>query len=78
MTVIAFLFLGQKFALMEEKIIVALVLHHFHIQALHKPSDFALLPELILRPRDGIRLAMEEVDIELGVVHVLNQEHNNR
>lgn len=41
---------------MEEKIIVSSVLRNFRVQALDKPSDLALLTELILRPRDGIRL----------------------
>ena len=47
---------GQKFAMMEEKIILASVLRRFHIKSLDKPGDISILTELILRPRDGIRL----------------------
>lgn len=50
--------LGQKFALMEEKVIVASVLRHFNIEALDKPEDIPLLAELILRPRDGNRVRL--------------------
>lgn len=45
---------------MEEKIILSLILRHFHIKALDKPTDLVLLTELILRPRDGIRLSMTQ------------------
>ena len=41
---------------MEEKIILACVLRRFHVKSLDKAEDMALLTELILRPRDGIRL----------------------
>lgn len=49
---------GQKFAMMEEKIILASVLRHFHVRALDEPEDIVLLSELILRPRDGIRVQL--------------------
>jgi cytochrome P450 len=49
---------GQKFALMEEKIILASVLRRFHVKALDKPSDVPIVTELILRPLDGIRLRL--------------------
>lgn len=41
---------------MEEKIVLATVLRRFHVKSLDKPDDLLLLGELILRPRDGIRL----------------------
>lgn len=41
---------------MEEKIILASVLRRFHVKSLDKADDMPLLAELILRPRDGIRL----------------------
>ncbi|XP_046655352.1 cytochrome P450 4c3-like [Daphnia pulicaria] len=50
--------IGQKFALMEEKIILASVLRRFHVKALDKPSDVPIVTELILRPLDGIRLRL--------------------
>ena len=43
---------------MEEKVIIASVLRKFQVEALEKPEDIALLIELILRPRDGIRLRL--------------------
>jgi cytochrome P450 len=43
---------------MEEKIILASVLRRFHIKSLDKPEDLPLLIEVILRPRDGIRLQL--------------------
>ena len=50
--------IGQKFALMEEKTIIASVLRRFQLEAFEKPEDIPLLVELILRPRDGIRLRL--------------------
>ncbi len=41
---------------MEEKSIIASVLRHF--EAFEKPEDIALLAEVILRPRDGLRLRL--------------------
>lgn len=43
---------------MEEKVILASVLRHFHIQSLEKQENIVILAELILRPRDGIRLRL--------------------
>ncbi|KAK4029580.1 hypothetical protein OUZ56_022559 [Daphnia magna] len=48
--------IGQKFAMMEEKVILASVLRRFHVKALDKPENLPILAELILRPRDGIRV----------------------
>ncbi|EFX87732.1 hypothetical protein DAPPUDRAFT_192258 [Daphnia pulex] len=50
--------IGQQFALMEEKIVLASVLRRFQIKSLDKPEDLPLLVEVILRPRDGIRLQL--------------------
>ena len=49
---------GQKFALMEEKIILSSIFRNFHVKALDKREELILLIELILRPRDGIRLRL--------------------
>lgn len=51
-------YLGQKFALMEEKVVIASVLRRFHIEIIDKREDLVILGELILRPRDGIRLRL--------------------
>ncbi len=49
---------GQKFALMEEKIILSSIFRNYHVKALDKREELILLIELILRPRDGIRLRL--------------------
>lgn len=49
---------GQKFALMEEKVILSYILRNFHVEAVDKREELILLFELILRPRDGIRLRL--------------------
>ncbi len=48
--------IGQKFALMEEKVILSYIFRNFHVQAVDKREEMILLFELILRPRDGVRL----------------------
>ncbi|XP_046451576.1 cytochrome P450 4c3-like isoform X1 [Daphnia pulex] len=50
--------IGQKFALMEEKVILSSIFRNFHIKALDKREELILLIELILRPRNGIRLLL--------------------
>nr|CAH0105057.1 unnamed protein product [Daphnia galeata] len=50
--------IGQKFALMEEKIILSSIFRNYHVKALDKREELILLIELILRPRDGIRLRL--------------------
>ena len=47
---------GQKFALMEEKVVLASIFRKFHVTAVDKREELQLLGELILRPRDGIRV----------------------
>ena len=42
--------------MIEEKIIVASVLRRFHVKSMDRSNDIVLLAELILRPRDGIRI----------------------
>lgn len=49
---------GQKFALMEEKVLLASILRHFTVQSISKREELILTGELILRPRDGIMLRL--------------------
>lgn len=49
---------GQRFALMEEKCLLASIFRHFDVKALDNREDIVLMAELILRPRDGIRVQL--------------------
>ena len=50
---------GQRFALLEEKSILSAIFRNFHVRSLDKREEIILLSELILRPRDGIRVHLE-------------------
>lgn len=43
---------------MEEKVVLASIFRNFYIESLDKREDLILIGELILRPRDGIRLRL--------------------
>ena len=43
---------------MEEKVVLSHVLRSYNVKSLDKPEDITLLAELILRPRDGIKLRL--------------------
>lgn len=49
---------GQKYAVMEEKVVLASVLRHFHLESLEKREDLVLIGELVLRPRDGFKVRL--------------------
>nr|XP_004666458.1 cytochrome P450 4V2 [Jaculus jaculus] len=46
--------IGQKFAIMEEKVILACVLRQFWVECTQKREDLGLSGDLILRPNKGI------------------------
>ncbi|XP_069780622.1 cytochrome P450 4V2-like [Narcine bancroftii] len=46
--------IGQKFALIEEKVILSSILRRFQVEAKQSCDELHPLGELILRPRDGI------------------------
>lgn len=48
--------IGQKFALLEEKSVISAVLRNYKIEAIDRREDLTLLGELILRPKDGLRV----------------------
>lgn len=54
--------IGQKFAILEEKVIISSVLRKYRIEAVDRREDLTLLGELILRPKDGlaVRIAIRE------------------
>ncbi|XP_029710556.1 cytochrome P450 4c3-like [Aedes albopictus] len=48
--------IGQKFAILEEKIVLSTVLRKFRIEAVERREDVKLLGDLVLRPRDGLKI----------------------
>ena len=46
--------IGSKFAQLEEKVVLATVLHHFEIRSDQCPEDTKPNGELILRPAGGV------------------------
>lgn len=52
--------IGQKFALMEEKIVLASVIRSYRITTQQKFVDLALTGELILRPENGVLVSLSK------------------
>lgn len=53
--------IGQKFAMLEIKTVVANVLRHFEVDyAGDKNDEFLLIAELILRPKDPLMFKLKE------------------
>ncbi|XP_075217292.1 cytochrome P450 4c3 isoform X2 [Lycorma delicatula] len=50
--------IGQKFALLEEKSVASSILRKYRVEAVDRREDLTLLGELILRPKNGIRLKL--------------------
>nr|CAH0113094.1 unnamed protein product [Daphnia galeata] len=48
--------IGQKFAMMEQKVILANIFRNFHVQVKDHRDEIVLMNEVVLRPRDGINL----------------------
>ncbi|XDV14815.1 hypothetical protein PO909_014998 [Leuciscus waleckii] len=51
--------IGQRFAIMEEKVILAYILRYFNIVACQKREELRPLGELVLRPEQGIWITLE-------------------
>lgn len=49
-------FIGQRFAVMEEKVIVSSVLRNFTLESLDSRDKISPVPELILKPSIPIRM----------------------
>jgi cytochrome P450 len=47
---------GQRFAMLEEKVVLSSVLRKVRLQSLDKREDIPLLLELVLRPQNGLRI----------------------
>jgi cytochrome P450 family 4 len=50
--------IGQKFALLEEKTVLSYILRNYRLHSLDKREDITIIAELILRPKDGVRLTI--------------------
>ncbi|XP_055525080.1 cytochrome P450 4c3-like isoform X2 [Wyeomyia smithii] len=48
--------IGQKFAILEEKTVISTIIRKFRIEAVERREDVKLLGDLVLRPRDGLRI----------------------
>ncbi|XP_007517742.1 cytochrome P450 4V2-like [Erinaceus europaeus] len=52
--------IGQKFAIMEEKIILSCILRQFWVESTQKREELGLTGELILRPTNGIWIKLKK------------------
>ncbi|XP_070846660.1 cytochrome P450 4V8 [Chaetodon trifascialis] len=52
--------IGQRFALMEEKVVVGTVLRKFNVEACQTREDLRPLGELVMRPEKGIWIKLEK------------------
>lgn len=48
--------IGQKFALLEEKVVISSLLRKYRVEAVDRREDLTLMGELILRPKHGLRI----------------------
>ncbi|KAI5735236.1 hypothetical protein M8J77_016046 [Diaphorina citri] len=51
--------IGQKFALLEEKCVLASILRKFKVISLEKLDDVTIMIDLILRPASGVKVKLE-------------------
>lgn len=51
---------GQRFALMEEKVVLSSILRKFNVEACQDREDLRPVGELILRPEKGIEIKLEK------------------
>lgn len=51
---------GQRFALMEEKVVLSSILRKFNVEACQVREDLRPVGELILRPERGIEIKLEK------------------
>ncbi|XP_022239479.1 cytochrome P450 4c3-like [Limulus polyphemus] len=52
--------IGQKFAFMEEKVMLANVIRNFHIKSLDQRDKLHIKMEMVLRSKNGLRIRLEE------------------
>ena len=49
---------GQKFAMMELKVIVATLLRNFTIESVQSTEELTIRPSLIIQPLEGIQVKL--------------------
>ncbi|XP_014250199.1 cytochrome P450 4c3 isoform X2 [Cimex lectularius] len=54
--------IGQKFAILEEKVVVSTVLRKYRVKAVDRRENLVLLGELVLRPKNGLYIAISPRD----------------
>ncbi|XP_058127633.1 cytochrome P450 4c3-like [Anopheles ziemanni] len=52
--------IGQKFAILEEKSVISAVLRKYRVEAVNRREDVQLLCDLVLRPKDGLRVRLHQ------------------
>lgn len=55
-----FLFLGQRFAIMEEKVILANILRTFSVESLEPREQVLPAPEVVLRNSKPLKIKIRE------------------
>ncbi|ELK36924.1 Cytochrome P450 4V2 [Myotis davidii] len=56
--------IGQRFAMMEEKVILSCILRHFWVESNQKREELGVAGELILRPTNGIWIKLKRRNVD--------------
>ena len=54
--------LGQKFAMMELKMLIGRILYDFYLEPIDRTVDMKLIADLILRPMDPVRVKFIKIN----------------
>lgn len=52
--------IGQKFAQLEEKVLLSMILRNYKIKSVDSREDVKPIPEIVVRPYPGIRLLLQK------------------
>lgn len=52
--------IGQKFALLEQKIVVSKIIRNFEVEAVDQRDKLYIVGEMVLRTRNGLKLFVRE------------------
>jgi cytochrome P450 family 4 len=58
--------IGQKFAIMEEKVILANLFRNFNVEAVESLADITVMTEVITRPKNGFKIRLIERESHVG------------